>query len=93
MAARGKNRMHYLLLFCVVTIYMVKKTTRHGKELVSEALHYCRLGENASSPKILTKAFGTSVIHSYNLNTFGFFLQKNWLCTIKKGTSEIAMQE
>ena len=41
MVDRGKNRMHNLLL-CVVTIYMVKKTTRHGKELVSEALQDCK---------------------------------------------------
>ena len=46
MAARGKYRMHNLLL-CVGTIYMGKKTTRHWKKLVSEALQDCRLGKKA----------------------------------------------
>ena len=46
MVDRGKNRMQNLLL-CVVTIYMVNKATWHWKELLSEALQDCRLGEKA----------------------------------------------
>ena len=51
--------MHNLLL-SVVTIYMVNKTTWHWKELVSEALQDCRLGEKAHpvQKKLLLRLLG-----------------------------------
>ena len=59
MAARGKYRMYNQLL-CVVTIYMIKKTTWYWKELGSEALQDCRLGEKAHpvQKKLLLRLLG-----------------------------------
>lgn len=73
--------MHYLLLFCVVTIYMVKKTTRHGKELVSEALQDCRLGEKAHPvQKFLLRLLGLQLyIDTISTHSDSFFTKTDYV--------------